>query len=330
MVCREAGKIPKPMQYVFLAAILLIAVFFRFYHLTTLPPGLGPDEAMNGNNAVEAVETNHLQMFYTEDNGREGLYVDLVALLLRHWPIYEPWVIRAPAAIAGVLTVLGLYLLVSELFGVGEGLIAAFLLSTSTWHITFSRQGLRAILAPLLLLWSMWVMIYAFCEFPKLRTAPRSSNRWWYVVVAGFLYGLGFYTYIAYRITPLLVVLLIASFSKRSTGFWGKMAVFLAVTLMTVWPLGWYFYSHPEAFVGRASQISIMNSPNPTRAFLTNLGKEALMFNLQGDRKQNFNGAPELFLPVGILFLLGLGACLAALVRFGCKSEPMSPPLSPC
>src|SRR5579871_6189078 len=117
-----------------LVGILIIATFLRFYHFTNTPPGLYPDEAMDGNNAAEVADTGHYQVFYTEDNGREGLYVNMVAVLLQffHAP-HEPWVVRLPAAIAGVLTVLALYLLVEELFGFEMGLLAAFLLATSFW-----------------------------------------------------------------------------------------------------------------------------------------------------------------------------------------------------
>ena len=57
-----------------LVGILIIATFLRFYHFTTVPPGLYPDEAMDGNNAVEVAETKSLPSpFDIEDNGREGL-----------------------------------------------------------------------------------------------------------------------------------------------------------------------------------------------------------------------------------------------------------------
>lgn len=103
-------------KYVFLFGILIIATFFRFYHFTTTPPGLYPDEAIDGNNAAEVAHTGQFKVFYTEDNGREGLYVNIIAVILKEFPIYEPWIIRLPAAVAGVLTVLGIYFLVAELF----------------------------------------------------------------------------------------------------------------------------------------------------------------------------------------------------------------------
>src|SRR5271154_1256275 len=89
-----------------LVGILIIATFLRFYHLTTTPPGLYPDEAMDGNNAAEVAQTGHFQVFYTEDNGREGLYVNIIAVMLRYFNApHAPWVVRFPAAVAGVLTV---------------------------------------------------------------------------------------------------------------------------------------------------------------------------------------------------------------------------------
>jgi len=35
-------------------------------------------------------------VFYLEDNGREGLYVNILALLFNVLPSNQPWVIRFP------------------------------------------------------------------------------------------------------------------------------------------------------------------------------------------------------------------------------------------
>ncbi len=283
-----------------LTCILIIAIFLRFYHFTTTPPGLYPDEAMDGNNAVEAAETNHFQVFYPEDNGREGLYVDIIAVILKAWPTYQPWIIRLPAAVAGVLTVWGLYLLVAELFGNGPGLLAAFLLATSVWGIMFSRIGFRAILAPLALVFTLWLLIKMFRA-----TSQRVGIS--YAVRAGIVYGLGFYTYIAYRATPLLFLLFIPFFWKVS-GFWKRTILFIIVASFVAAPLGYYFDTHSGSFFGRTAEISVTSTGNPAYTFAANIAKEALMFNFHGDNnwRQNISGAPELFWPVGILFVLGI------------------------
>jgi 4-amino-4-deoxy-L-arabinose transferase-like glycosyltransferase len=290
----------KTQRNIFLIGILIIAIFLRFYHFTTTPPGLYPDEAMDGNNAVEVAETNHFQVFYPEDNGREGLYVNIIAVILKVWPVYQPWIIRLPAAVAGVLTVWGLYLLVAELFGNGPGLLAAFLLATSFWGVIFSRIGFRAILAPLALVFTLWLLIKAF-------RAARSRAGFILAALAGIVYGLGFYTYIAYRVTPILFLLFIPFFYKL-TGFWKRTALFIIVTFIVAAPLGWYFATVPGSFFGRTAEISVTSAANPIHDLVVNIAKEALMFNYHGDYnwRQNVSGAPELFWPVGILFLLGI------------------------
>jgi 4-amino-4-deoxy-L-arabinose transferase-like glycosyltransferase len=326
---------------VLLFGILIIATFFRFYHFATTPPGLYPDEAIDGNNAAEAARTGQLKVFYTEDNGREGLYVNIIAVILEKFPVYEPWIIRFPAAVAGVLTVLGIYFLVAELFresdigqaareklksdsdgktlnqktqfpvfhfspfrtevsGPAIALLAAFFLATSFWHINFSRIGFRAILAPLLLVWSAYFLIKAL----KAVSTHRATI---YAILAGIVYGLGFYTYIAYRITPLLFLLLIPFFGKGKD-FWKRVAVFVILVFVTAAPIGEYFLAHPADFFGRTAEISVTNATSPARDFAVNIVKTALMFNFHGDNnwRQNISGSPELFWPVGILFIIGI------------------------
>lgn len=321
---------------VLLFSILIIATFLRFYHFTTTPPGLYPDEAINGNNAAEVARTENFKVFYTDNNGREGLYVNIIAIILKGFPVYKPWIIRIPAMVAGVLTVLGLYFLVAELFeengskkaarkklksdpdqdppdgtsslsGPVIALLASFFLATSFWHINFSRIGFRAILAPLLLVWSFYFFIKALKA-----VSPRVATT--YAIIAGIVYGLGFYTYIAYRITPLLFLLFIPFFGKGK-GFWKRVAVFIIITFITAAPIGWYFVKHPADFFGRTAEISVASATNPVRDLALNIIKTALMFNFHGDNnwRQNISGAPELFWPVGILFLLGIALGLFSL-----------------
>ena len=186
-----------------LISILIIAGFLRLYKITTVPPGLYPDEAMNGNNALETLRTGDFKVFYPENNGREGLFINIQAVFLKIFGVNEPWVLRLPSAIFGILTVLGIYFLTKELFGknskpqapnnkqipnlnnqnskpfgnwkleIGNcevALLASFLLATSFWHINFSRIGFRAIMAPLLLVWSLYFLLLAF---RKLRSRTK-------------------------------------------------------------------------------------------------------------------------------------------------------------
>ena len=136
--------------FLLLLTILGIAVFFRFYRLDRIPPGLYPDVAINGNDALDSLKTGQFKLFYPENNGREGMIVwlDALSIYLFGAGVYA---LKFPAALAGVLTVIGLYFLGKELFGKkGEcaALLASFFLATSFWHVNFSRIGFRAILVP--------------------------------------------------------------------------------------------------------------------------------------------------------------------------------------
>lgn len=288
--------------------IVVFASFLRLYHITTTPTGLYPDEAMDGNNALEVIQTGHFKVFYAEDNGREGLYVNTLVFFIKAFG-NKPWVVRFPAAITGILTVVGVYFLGEELFGTEVGLLAAFLLGACFWHIDLSRVGFRAIMAPLCLVWTLYFLIKSFRSSKELRA-------WIYAIVGGIVFAAGFYTYIAYRVTPLLLLLFIPFF-KKYPGFWKRTAVFVIVAFLVALPIGLYFLHNPGDFFGRTAEISVTTAKNPLGEFMLNVGKTLAMFNFKGDGnwRQNIAGAPELFLPVGILFLLGIVLAIISLWR---------------
>ncbi len=70
---------------------------------------------------------------------------------------------------------------------------------------------------------------------------------------------LGFYTYIAYRVTPLLFLLFIPFFKTRP-GFWKRVLVFIVAAFIVAAPIGWYFVKHPADFFGRTSEIAVTNA----------------------------------------------------------------------
>ena len=154
---------------------------------------------------------------------------------------HEPWVIRLPAAIAGVLTVLGLYLLVAELFGDGAGLLAAFLLATSFWHINFSRIGFRAILAPLLLAWSLCLLIKAFRAASRAHGGlVRRSRRHRLRARLLYLYRLSRDPAPFLAFHPVL---------QKTARLLETRLVFIIAAFIVAAPIGWYFVNHPRRFL---------------------------------------------------------------------------------
>ena len=298
--------------------ILIIAGFFRFYHLTTLPPGLYPDEAMNGNNALEALRAGNYKVFYPENNGREGLFMNIQALSLKAFGVREPWALRFPSPVFGLLTVLGIYFLGKKLFSARVGLLASFFAATSVWHIMFSRIGFRAIMAPFFLTWALYLFLEALersrnnSQPIPLRGIPHGGTThnlrpYIYAALAGIMFGLGFYSYIAYRVSP-LIFLLFVPFFYRDKAFWKVAGVFVAAAFFVALPIGLYYLHNPADFMGRTTQVSVFSSPTALRDLGTNILKTIGMFFYRGDGnwRHNVGGAPELLLPVAILFLAGI------------------------
>ena len=292
--------------------ILIVAAVFRFQHIGSVPPGLYPDEAMNGNNALAALETGPpaggYKVFYPENNGREGLFIALQAQSIKFLG-NQPWALRLVSAIFGVLTVLGTYFLAAKLFNWQIGALSSFLLAISFWHTLFSRIGFRAIMAPFFLVWGLYFLWRGL-------QGGRLIN----FAVSGILWGLGFYTYIAFRAMPLVLILVLLAywaavhkdFSHEKYVFTRDqmtrgLALLLVVFILTFLPLGWYFYNHPADFFGRTGQLSIFASGEILKNFLANTVTTLGMFNFVGDWnwRHNLAGQPLLFWPIGVFFAAG-------------------------
>ncbi|MFA4890281.1 MAG: glycosyltransferase family 39 protein [Candidatus Paceibacterota bacterium] len=306
-----------------LFAILALAAFFRFYQITTIPPGLFSDEAVNGINTLEANDTGNYKVFYPENNGREGLFINIQALSVQIFG-NKPWALRGVSAMFGIFTILGLYLLTKGLFKKESvALFASFFLATSYWHINFSRIGFRAIMAPFFLVWGLWLLWRLIPkedhkdEFPDSLAQRLHSQQ--HVELhrkkiissaalffAGLIFGFGFHSYIAYRVMPILLIPAFIILLKDK--YFKEILIFLLGIFIAVMPLAVYFYVHPSEFLGRTSQVSVFTSPTP----LFDLGKNVVltigMFFVAGDFnwRHNFAGAPELWWPVAALFLIGL------------------------
>lgn len=337
-------------QIVLLFLILAIAAFFRFYKLAEVPPGLYPDVAINGNDAATALASHNFRVFYPDNNGREGLFINAIAISFAFFGI-TIWSIKIVAAIVGFLTVLGLYLMIKELFRGKKqnnsiALLSSFFLATSFWHIVFSRIGFRAIMVPFFLVWGFYFLFKglnatrATQNGNENQTATRSLLYTLYFILTGLLFGLGFHTYISYRIVPLvwMIILLIEMYnywprfksliSNRlsstalikkvyiNDGWWYWDIGFLAIIIAAL-PIVFYFYHNPQDFMGRSAQVSIFASENPVRQLAINTVKTLGMFNVSGDCnwRHNYACRPELFWPIGILFLLGLTISLKEILK---------------
>ncbi|MDZ4385210.1 MAG: hypothetical protein U0944_02205, partial [Candidatus Moranbacteria bacterium] len=98
---KEKNK--KKLAYILLFLILALGLFLRTYHIDTAPPGIYPDEAVNGQDAIRALETGEFQWFYPANQGREGLFMNLIAFCFKFFGI-SILTLKLPAIIFGTLT----------------------------------------------------------------------------------------------------------------------------------------------------------------------------------------------------------------------------------
>lgn len=288
---------------ILLFIVTAVAGSLRFTSLSKYPPGLYPDEAMNGNNALEALKTGNFKVFYPENNGREALFINIQAFFLNAIGEREPWVLRLPSAIVGTLTVAGFFLLLLEFawlirlrFPLVLPFLGSFFMATSFWHIVFSRIGFRAIMAPFFLIWAAYGILLAFRKHWS-----RGA------IFGGVMLGLGAHTYIAYRGMILLFLSLVPRFRDRKE-FWHLSFLFMVSALIAALPLLAFFFGNSADFLGRTAQVSVFSSDTPIYDLAKNLGLTLQMFFWNGDYnwRHNIAGEPQIFLPVALLLLFGL------------------------
>ena len=288
-----------------------MAAILRLWALTSIPPGLYHDEAINGLDALSVLDGNK-PIYFTANNGREPLFIygiaASIALLGR-----SPGAIRIVAALLGTLAVPAVYLMALEMNGRRTALLAAMLTATTVWPLALSRIGLRAISMPLLTALALWLL-----------WRGRRTGQWWHFVLAGLCFGAAFYTYLAARFSfiALLGFGIIYYFfhldfysnnEGRSVAI-GKTdaLLFLLAAILVLFPLLLYGAGHWDIFMGRAGQVSILNSEINKGDFwgclLLHTGRALGMFFVRGDfiPRHNVPLRPVFDPLIGAAFILGL------------------------
>lgn len=340
----QNATISKYRYFILLGGVVFLAAVLRLWNLGGIPPGLYPDEAAYGMDAVRVHETKDYRVFYPANNGREGLFINIVSLVFDVFGV-GIWQLRMVSGIFGTLTVVAVWLLARELFSPVRtkrislkmknlfnptkhteliAMSSAFFVATSFWHLNFSRIGFRAITMPFFLTLAMWLLMRAI-KYQKTKD----------FVLGGIVFGLGFYTYLSFRVAillpPILFLLELAKYLKTiKVGFhwgwlkkmygrdgWWRWDIYFALVFLTLLPLLLYFTTHPEDIISRASGISIFAKENPLKELVVSTLKTLGMFHIYGDGnwRHNSQGSPQLFWPVGALFLLGIIISAKELLR---------------
>jgi 4-amino-4-deoxy-L-arabinose transferase-like glycosyltransferase len=288
-------------------AIIALATFLRFWHLDTIPNGIHPDAAVNAIDAFNANQSGNYKVFYEANNGREGLFINIIALFMRVFG-YNLFAYKLAGVFTGIFSVIGMYFLGKEFGGRKlTGLFASFLMAVSFWMILFDRTGLRATFSVLMIIWASYFF---------LRGIRR--NAWYDYAISGIFLGAGFHTYIPFRFVPIIFVAvmiyhillevrldresLLKSLKDNSKFLWA-----IPISLIVASPILLYFYHNSQFLIGRSSEVSVFSQPHSILLLFISSFANLGMFFFYGDPnwRHNFSTEPALSAIEGMFFIIG-------------------------
>jgi hypothetical protein len=267
--------------------LTVLAAALRILFLSDVPPGLYRDEAFNGLDAIDVLKGKHA-IYFPANQGREPFFIYAVAAAVGSLG-RTPGAVRLAAAICGTLTVPATYAMVRSWFNRRIALLSAAIVATTLWHVQLSRVGFRAVTLPLVIALMLWAGEWAF--------RSRRQGAW---LLTGLLYGAAFYTYLAVRSTPaiLLAFALFLLWAGESDRLWPGMLAFGLGALIALIPLGVYSLDHLDVVMGRLGRVSVFNPVINGGDLWGTLGRQLLrtlgMFFVRGDAnaRHNLPGRP--------------------------------------
>jgi 4-amino-4-deoxy-L-arabinose transferase-like glycosyltransferase len=284
---QEQNKFRQRIFWLVVGATLLGAAL-RLYQLAWLPISSGFDPAYYGLDAL-AILDGEFPVYLATNYGREVLFSYLVAAIYAAIGLSD-FGIHLGAAFVGILTIPMTFVVAGELLRFSEAqvvrrwgpVLAAYVLAVSYWHLVWSRFGVRAILAPLFVSLTLYLL---------LRALRRGNERDFFL--AGLAAGASLYTYQIGQLVPFLVLAVLfifwwagrraqRPFITRSSLAWLVLS-FLVVAL----PLALYAWQEPQAFNQRVRDVAVVETAQPLVEQLGTLAERfvilARFFSVEGD-----------------------------------------------
>ena len=245
-----------------LMVIVLLAGLLRLINLGSLPQSFHNDEVMNGyvgrftlQNGVD-LYGNKWPVLYFDNFGD---YPNILPMYLSGLSTYlfgvNQFAVRFPIAIAGVLTVVVIYLIAKELFPKSNvPIISAFVLAVSPWHVVLSRATAEGVTASMVFLLALWILVKGI-----------KNKRLLWLLISYVLFGLTYLLYPSFRVfvpLALLPVFLLAKDRKL------KIVSLISVVVFGIVTIG---VSQTEWGRGRYDQTSVFNFLNILDIRLTKL-----------------------------------------------------------
>lgn len=283
-----------------LAGVFLLAVYFRFYQLGILPPGLHNSEVSSGLTALDILHKHISVSAVLKANPVNGLYslLQVLAIKLLGNTVSA---LRTVSSLIGLVSVILTYLWVRSWFGRRAGLLAALFMAITPWTIGLSRLSFAATSVSLMIPATLWAA-----------TNAAKTKHWFWIIVTAILLGLNGLgingLFFLLGLATLTIPGLLKLKSGEDKGLWKTVfittgaGIVLALILLVV------------RFHNAKPKLSL-NATSVQHA-VSQISQTLVMFNVRGDNDFRYNiaGAPELNLFIGLMFLVGVLVCL---IRFG-------------
>jgi len=300
-----------------LLGILLVGFVLRFYLITSHPFPWSGDEASVGIEGRRIIQGEVTDFFDAGWSGQPNWSFTPTALseLILGENIVA---IRLVSIIEGTLAILFLFLLARELFGSRIALLAAGFLAAYPIHLQFSRIGVNNIIDSMLVCLVLWLVVVA------IRKGKLENYLW-----AGLATGLTFYTYVGSRLVLGLAIGVLGYTVISQRGYLRKslphLGIYLAGIVIAIAPMGFYFIKHPDVFMTRLGQESILlnhwlslqseRSGMSQAALLWKQFKDTVLVYISQPAVGNFFNSPKPYLTIlgAVFFLFGMGYAFSRL-----------------
>lgn len=191
--------------------VLAVAVFFRVYNLSSVPPSPSLDEVSIGYNAFSILHTSKDEygnmlplLLRAYDDWRPALYVYFVVPSVALFGL-SPFAVRLPSVLMSLATILASYFIVIQLCKKHKqkellGLITMFLLAISPWDVYISRLGHEVNLG----------LVVVVCAILTFLLSVSNKKNQWVLLISAALFSLSLLTYQSEKVfAPLILIVLV-------------------------------------------------------------------------------------------------------------------------
>ena len=245
------------LKFWLLGLVVLLAFVLRVFKVTSDPPALNWDETSIAYNAYSILKTGRdewgkLFPVHFKSYGEYKLPAQIYASIpgIAIFGLNE-FGVRITPVIYGTLTVLLLYFLTKEIFDDWKiGVVSAFLLAISPWHIQLTRASFESSFSVFWVVWGVWLFIKGF-----------KNKKYWLWSLAPFIVSI--YTYNAARVfTPIFVLILLILYRKELFKNTKTVIIGLLIFAVSMIPLITFYLSGDAT--ARLRLVSITDDPGFT------------------------------------------------------------------